>query len=445
MAGSGTGGAGGTGGTGGTGGMGAGMGGTGAGGFSGSFGHISPAAGTGSYGPLGVKGSGGGTTASKKASARRQSKKSKAQELVNLSKFLNNMKVSEEGVPYQYVVSPDDPGQDPGHLRPPTRQDIAYGERLDRATQLKESGRLPGGRDPVAVEQNITAAERQTPTWRDEGDSLRESIYGQSLAKKASVNMGNMLTSGYKGTLGQMLPFAALPGGAMRAADWGAQPNQAEGWAEKRIVEGEGTPHDQSKSWNRKLDVYKAKYYGQPDPGPRPRNVYDNLGMSQPKPPTPMMDFGQNDVPMYLTSAGKSIDNKLGPYKVAPPGSETGLPPGALAHHGLHTRPFFTNEQNAMLQSQPDSVAKLSPQMQDYVKRLSAEPENPPMIDFSGGKKEKEEEEEKKTFNLLEMLMQLLGLGGKGSTGGGSAQSEGGGSAQSKVGKFSPTSRGGSM
>ena len=334
------------------------------------------------------------------------------QNLVNMFEVLRNsgqpMQTSGQGVPYKVLVG--DPNEDPGYLRPPTQQDIDYGGRLDRAQRLKASGRMPGGRDPVAVEQRITAAERQTPIWRDEGDSLRESIYGKGSVKGTLSNVGDMLTGAYEGTLGKMVPFAYLPGGAIHAAGWGAQPNQAEGWPEKRILAGEGTPSDQSKSWQRGLDLHKHKYYGEPDPGPRPSNVYDELGMPQPKPATPMMDYGQGDVPLYLTDTGKGIEDRLGPYKIPPPGAETGLPAGALQSHGLTTRPYFTNEQKAMLQDYP--TEKLSPQLQDYVKRLSSEPESPPMIDLSGGgpSSKEEEDEGEKRFNILEMLLGLLGL-----------------------------------
>ena len=322
------------------------------------------------------------------------------------------MQTSKQGVSYRYLVPPADPNEDPGFLRPPTQQDVEYGERLRRAQRLKESGERPSGRDPVKVEQRITAAERQNPYWRDRGDSLRETMYGEGLIKGAVHNVGDLLADGYKGSLGQIAPFAFLPGGSIYKAGWGHDPSRrfdTMGWSRHRLLSGEGTGPDQGRAWQRKLDTYEHKYYGQPDPGPRPRNVYDDLAMPQPKYPiSRVVDFGQDDVPLYLTDVGQAIERDHGPYKVPPPGAETGLPAGALQSHGLSTRPFFTNEQKAMLQKH--SMEKLSPQLQDYVKRLSSEPEQAPMIDLSGGKEGEGEGEKKETFNLLKFLLGLLGL-----------------------------------
>lgn len=122
--------------------------------------------------------------------------------LTNMGQMLSAspMQVSQQGVPYRVLVG--DQNADPGYLRPPTQQDIEYGERLQRARQLEESGRLLGGRDPVAVEQRITAAERQIPTWRDEGDTLRESIYGKGPIKGAMYNVGDLATKAPGSELG---------------------------------------------------------------------------------------------------------------------------------------------------------------------------------------------------------------------------------------------------
>lgn len=339
--------------------------------------------------------------------------------LTNISQLLGTgpMQISQEGVPYRYIVPPADPGEDPGYLRPPTQQDIEYGERLDRAQQLKESGRLPGGRDPVAVEQRITAAERQTPTWRDEGDSLRESIYGRGPIKGTLSNVGDMLTSGYTNTLGNMVPFAYFPGGAIHRAGWGNDPSRRydiKGAMRSDIIQGEGTPFDQSRRGRRKMDLYKHKYYGQPDPGPRPRNVYDDLGMPQPKSRTPTMDVGQGDVPTYLMSAGKGIDLDYGPAKVPPPGSEWGLPAGSLALQGMALDPYLSKETRDLIRS-GFPVEDLPPKVQEYIKNTMEKP--PSFFDLSGGRGGTGEEEEEGEgrggiFNILKLLLGMLGLDG---------------------------------
>lgn len=366
----------------------------------------------------------GSTTKKKSSSVRqptpvRQGSAVPRQNLTNMFEFLRNspqsMQVSKQGVSYRNL-DPNAAPEDPGYLRPPTREDIEYGDRLRRAQELKASSDFSGGQDPAVTEQRITAAERQSPYWKDQGDSLRESIYGKGPVKQTLSNMGNMLTNTYTHSLGKMVPFAFLPGGSIYNASWSAQPNQAEGWDKKRILMGEGTPSDRHRAWDRSLDLYKHQYYGQPDPGPRPWNVYDDLGMSQPKyPVTHMMDYGQNDVPLYLKSIGRGIDRELGPAKVPPPGSDLGLPAGALDTRGASLSPYLNKETRDLVKS-GFPVENLPPEIQDFVENTMEKP--PSYIDLSGGRgrgqgrggEEGDEDESKKRFNLLEILLGLLGL-----------------------------------
>jgi len=335
--------------------------------------------------------------------------KSKA-DFVNMSQMLAAppMQISEAGVPYRYIVPPADPTEDPGYLRPPTRQDIEYGERLQKAQKQKETGVYPTGWDPVLSEQRITAAERQPhgAGWKGHIiDPLRKEQYGPS----ASQNVGDFLKGAYSNTLGGMVPFAYGPGGAIYNAQWSHRPNLALPMRRENILRGEGTIADKSRVDRRREAEYRHKYYGTPKPEPRAQNVYDELGMSQPIRGIPSYDVGQRDVPTYLTDMGKRAELELGPAKVLPPGSDWGLPAGALALQGLSTSPYLKDETRDLIKG-GFPVEKLPSKVQEYIKNTLERPKT--FVDLSGGRPggEKESKGKKETFNLLKMLLDLLGL-----------------------------------
>ncbi|MCK4525984.1 hypothetical protein KAW18_01330 [candidate division WOR-3 bacterium] len=319
------------------------------------------------------------------------------------------MQVSQQGVPYKYIVPPADPGEDPGYLRPPTQQDIDYGERLQRAMAQKETGLYPTGMDPVLAEQRITAAERQPhgPGWKEDIiDPLRREQYGAS----ATQNVGDFLKEGYQDTLGKMVPFAHLPGGGIWKSKWSNRPNEALPMRRANILRGEGTIADKSRAFDRREAEYRHKYYGAPEPGPRKSNVYDELGMPQPGPDVSDYDVGQRDVPPYLREMGLKAEQELGPYKVPPPGSELGLPAGALITRGLSTAPYLDKETRDLIKG-GFPVQDLPPGVQRFIKNTMEKPSS--FIDLSGGRDregKEEKSEEKETFNLLKFLMGLLGL-----------------------------------
>ena len=315
------------------------------------------------------------------------------------------MQVSEQGVPYKVIAG--DPTEDPGYLRPPTRQDIEYGGRLQKAMEQKETGVYPMGWDPVTAEQRITAAERQPhgPGWRkDIIDPLRREQYGPSTLQ----NVGGFL-KGAISPLGKVAPFAYLPGGAVSRTR-GLGPNLALPMRRGDIKRGEGTAADQARAFDRAEAEYKHKYYGTPEPGPREPNVYDELGMPQPKEAIPSYDVGQRDVPSYLREMGLRAEQELGPYKVPPPGSDLGLPAGALITRGLSTAPYLKQETRDLIRG-GFPVQDLPPGIQRFVKNTLEKPQT--FFDLSGGRKggtKGEEGKKKETFNLLKFLLGLLGL-----------------------------------
>ena len=334
----------------------------------------------------------------------REGKQSEA--LTNMFQLLRGgpMQVSKQGIPHRVIAG--DPGEDPGYLRPPTQQDIEYGDRLQRAMKQKEIGVYPMGWDPVTAEQRITAAERQPhgPEWRkDTIDPLRREQYGPSTLQ----NVGGFL-KGAVSPLGKVAPFAYLPGGAVSRAR-GLGPNLALPMRRGDIMRGEGTAADQTRASKRAEAEYRHKYYGAPEPGPRESNVYDALGMSQPGPSIPAYDVGQRDVPPYLRAMGLRAEQELGPYKVPPPGSDLGLPAGALITRGLSTAPYLKQETRDLVKG-GFPVQNLPPEIQDYIKNTMEKP--PSFIDLSGGRNGsgEEEGEKKETFNILKLLMGLLGL-----------------------------------
>ena len=315
------------------------------------------------------------------------------------------MQTSKQGVPYKVIVG--DPTEDPGYLRPPTQQDIEYGERLQKAMKQKETGIYPMGWDPVAAEQRITVAERGAgPGWRkDITDPLRKEQYGPSTLQ----NVGDFLKESYQKTLGQMVPFAYLPGGGIWKSQWRNRPNEALPMRRGNILRGEGTIADKSRASRRAEAEYRHKYYGAPEPGPRESNIYDELGMPQPGPSIPDYDVGQRDVPVYLTDAGRRAELELGPAKVPPPGSEWDLPAGALALRGLSTSPYLKDETRDLIKG-GFPVEKLPPKVQEFIKNTLERPQT--FFDLSGDRRGgiKEKGEKKETFNLLKILLGLLGL-----------------------------------
>jgi len=123
--------------------------------------NITPVATTGkSQGKGGKKSATPSRSDSKRQAPVRPVRKGRT-DLVNVSQMLAAppMQVSQAGVPYRYIVPPADSGEDPGFLRPPTRQDVDYGERLRKAMAQKKTGVYPMGWDPVVAEQRITAAD----------------------------------------------------------------------------------------------------------------------------------------------------------------------------------------------------------------------------------------------------------------------------------------------
>jgi hypothetical protein len=230
------------------------------------------------------------------------------QGLINMAQMLTknkNMQVSKAGVPYKYIVPPVNPQEDPGYLRPPTQQDIEYGERLHRAREQEATGVYPTGYDPVLVEQRITAAERQPhgPGWKEDiTDPLRKRQYGPSKLQ----NIGDILKGTYSNTLGRMVPFAYGPGGSIYNAAWSHRPNEALPIQRGNILRGEGTITDQMRAASEK-GVESRK-----------QNVYDELGMPQPKPieAVPAYDVGgQRDIPLNLTDMGQGTKEKKGKKK----------------------------------------------------------------------------------------------------------------------------------
>ena len=337
----------------------------------------------------------------------RTDKKSEA--LVNMFQLLREgpMQTSQQGVPYKTIVG--DPNVDPGYLRPPTQQDIDYGNRLQKAMEQEETGVYPTGWNPVTAEQRITAAERGASPGhkKDIIDPLRREQYGPSTLQ----NVGGFLKEGYQDTLGKMVPFAAMPGGAIWKSHWRNRPNEALPMRQGNIMRGEGTIADKSRASRRREAEYRHKYYGTPEPGPRESNVYDELGMPQPGPSVPDYDVGQRDVPVYLGDAGARAEQDLGPFKVPPPGSDWGLPAGALALRGLSTSPYLKDETRDLIQG-GFPVENLPPGVQRFIKNTMERPET--FIDLSGGGPggtgEKEEGEGKDRFNILKILLGLLGL-----------------------------------
>jgi hypothetical protein len=276
----------------------------------------------------------------------------------------------------------------------------------------KKSNVWPSGIDPVLLEQRITAAERQPhgPYWKkDFDDPLRKDQYGPSTLQ----NIGDLAKSGYEATLGKMVPFAFLPGGGIWKSRWGNRPNEALPMRRADIERGHGTGADRSRLWNRKIADYKHKYYGGPEPAPRKSNVYDELGMPQPVEGSPDYDVGQSDVPLYLKSVGKSIDREFGPAKVPPPGSEWGLPAGSLEMQGVMPRYYLGKETRDLIRG-GFPVENLPPEIQDYIKNTMEKPQQ--FYDLSGGRGGGEEEEEGEgrggIFNILKLLLGMLGLGG---------------------------------
>lgn len=337
----------------------------------------------------------------------REGKQSEA--LTNMFQLLRGgpMQVSKQGIPHRVIAG--DPGEDPGYLRPPTQQDIEYGDRLQRAMKQKETGVYPMGWDPVTAEQRITAAERGAgPGWREDiTDPLRKEQYGPSILQ----NMGDFLKSGYGATLGNMVPFAYLPGGGIWKSQWRNRPNEALPMRRGNIMRGEGTIADKSRASRRAEAEYRHKYYGAPEPGPRESNIYDELGMPQPGPSISAYDVGQRDVPPYLRTMGLRTEQELGPYKIPPPGSDLGLPAGALITRGLSTAPYLKQETRDLIKG-GFPVQDLPPGVQRFIENTMERPET--FFDLSGGRnggtKEEEEGKKKETFNILKFLLGLLGL-----------------------------------
>ena len=214
-----------------------------------------------------------------------------------------------------------------------------------------------------------------------------------------------------------MVPFAYGPGGGIYESQWRQQGNDALPMLRGDIESGRGTEADQSRRSYRERAAYGHKYYGLPEPGPRKSNVYDTLGMPQPKEYVPAYDYGQGDVPYYLTGAGRDYDIDHGPAKTPPPGSELGLPAGALATRGVDEH--LTSEARNRILSGDVNVQDLPPKIQRFIKNTIEKPRTTfggPGGGGGGGGGEggegtkKKKGEKKETFNLLKMLLGLLGL-----------------------------------
>jgi hypothetical protein len=272
----------------------------------------------------------------------------------------------------------------------------------------KETGVYPMGWDPVTAEQRITAAERGAgPGWKEDiTDPLRKEQYGSSTLQ----NMGDFFKSGYGATLGNVVPFAFLPGGGIWKSQWRNRPNEALPMRRGNIMRGEGTIADKSRASRRGEAEYRHKYYGTPELGPRESNVYDELGMPQPK---SNVSHGKRQVPLYLRELGLRAEEELGPYKVPPPGSELGLPAGALITRGLSLpgESYLKKETRDLINSGKVPVENLPPGIQRFIKDKMERPKT--FFDLSGGRGadgKEEEGEKKETFNILKFLMGLLGL-----------------------------------
>jgi hypothetical protein len=240
----------------------------------------------------------------------------------------------------------------------------AFDERMVEATKRKKSLKWPEGIDPELMEQRITAAESEK--WPNSADFYKE-LRSLQTEPTTFQNVGSMLKTGAKG-VGGYLQNLGQHMGVYQKPLWPAEGyKQTRGWTRENIIRGKGTPAD----WKKTSDFISKK---------RAENYA--AGITVP----PEKEF----IASYMRGSEGRVNRT--PYGInfvnAP---DLSLPP----------KPSTYEARERTLAPQPQLQQQYFPRQQMPQGRMMS----PRGVAGIGKDKEKKE-----TFNLLEMLMGLLGL-----------------------------------
>ena len=242
----------------------------------------------------------------------------------------------------------------------------AFDERMAEATKRKESLRWPEGVDPELMERRITAAESER--WPNSADFYKE-LRSLQTEPTTLQNVGSMLKTGAKGA-GDYLKDIGQGLGLYQRPLWPSNLAPRERRVRGSIIGGEGTPVDQRKAFefirNKRAENYAA-------------------GITVPP--------GKEYIGDYERGYEKRVDE---------------IPYGMK----------FVNAPDLLVPPKPSTYEApkrtLAPQPQQQYLPRQQMPQGR-MMSPGGAAGIGKDREKKETFNLLEMLMGLLGLnGGKG-------------------------------
>ena len=260
----------------------------------------------------------------------------------------------------------------------------AFDKRMVEATKRKESLKWPQGIDPELMEQRITAAESEKlPNSSNVFKELR------SLQTEPTTfqNVGSMLKTGAKG-VGSYLENLGQHMGVYQKPLWPAEgAKQRSGWVKQRIIHGEGTPTD----WRKASDFIskrRAENYAAGITVPEKNEFYADY-MRGGEDRTQGIPYGIK----FANAPDLSLPPKPSTYEA--PRKTSVLQPQAQPQQSRSTG--YSSYGGG-------SYGGLSPEERQYLENAPASFGKEPTLVAGNEKKE--------TFNLLEMLMGLLGLGG---------------------------------